>query len=251
MLAFASRAESAEIFELLKNDPAKLALQAADHGDTRFIATCRDDEIPALHRIYPWPALWKRSEKLTGVECDEGQYKEKKVLNKKLESFALAFNKAMAEYIYSHGLYPVYPNDAHPNDAPTPEQLEKIELFTSAALDDFLEFKRPASLKIKKTIAWTTSSGEISRLFIEARLGHAEVAKFFHPQQWKEIATPREFAQAVHSAMPTAIGQIAGVPAYLFLAPIDDSEYVLMINLILEAGAQQPIPPDPSGVLRN
>ena len=246
LLAFASQAESTDALALLKHDPAKLALQAAGRGDTRLIEICRDDEVPALHRIYPWPAMWKRSGRLSGVDCEQAQDPETKLLNRKLQIFALAFNKAMAEYIYSQGLFPVYPSDAQPNHEPSTVQLEQIGKLTSAALDDFLKFKRPASLKIGETLAWTTHDGEISRVFIEAQLGHADIAKAFQPQRWKEIATPQEFSEAAHSAMPTAIGQVAGFPAYLFLAPLDDSEYVVMLNLIVEAGAQQPIPPEPS-----
>ncbi len=224
--------------ELLASSPAAAARAAAEKGDTRFmgVPACAANQVPGMP--FGPSAWWKGRSHAEPLACQAVVGSLAMERMNKLQQFAKEYNTAMLAHVRSNGLYPLYPWDAEPNHQPTPEQAKQVAADADAALDAFYAPKRPASVQLDDDIGvWTTPEGSLSRLFVTSRVSEGDLKKFFKPDQWRPVATPRDFIRTAHKVAPTYTGTIDGKPAYLFVTHGRGRDEVLLaMVLIYDAG---------------
>ncbi|MES2582358.1 MAG: hypothetical protein V4627_06540 [Pseudomonadota bacterium] len=232
---------------LLANAPAAFAQEHVQKGDIRFMGVpgCSANDVPGMPAEPS--AWWKAGDRLEPLTCQDVMGSEALERVKKLQHFAEVYNQTVLAHVRSNGLYPLYPWDAEPNHNLTPAQEKRVAAETQAAMDAFYTHKRPASLERKDdTGVWTTAEGALSRLFVTSQVSAADLQKIFKPEQWRSVATPRDFVRTAHKVAPAYTGKINGKPAYLFVTPKrggGDAVLVMMV-LVYDADEANAVPAD-------
>lgn len=230
--------------ELLAGSPAAAVQAAAQKGDTRFmgVPACAANQVPGMP--FDPSAWWKAKDHVEPLACQAVVGRLAVERMNKLQQFAKEYNTAMLAHVRANGLYPLFPWDAEPNHQLTPQQEKLVAAEADAALDAFYAPGRSASLQLKDdTGAWTTPQGALSRLFVTSRVGAGDLPKFFKPEQWRPVATPRDFVRTAHNVAPTYTGTINGRPAYLFVIPGRGPDEILVsMVLVYDAGEAMAAP---------
>ena len=123
----------------------------------------------------------------------------------------------------------------HPDLEPAPSEAARVRKLSMEAFAAAIKAPLPDTFQFHGlATGWYSDQGELRQLRAEAKLPREAFQSRENPQNWTEIAIPKEFLASMHlspaapkSYMTCYLGQIEGKPAYLFWS--DDAETMMLV----------------------